>query len=125
MTRITKTNQNLISRAEKLLENIHFQNYVFTVRHSRGSVFLQAHYPDADIYSGKIEEQFTRKWFLSPLMTDSEMVQTAFKCCFTSFEHRCREAFTYKGARVFGPHFDINDLVTICKDGREDAGGRK
>lgn len=121
---ITKANQGLIKRAKRLVAQMTFQNYMFIVRHSRGTVFLQATYPDSDIYDGRIEPQYTRKWMLTPAMTDSEMVQTAFKCCFTSFEHRAREAFTYQGARVFGPHFDISDLVAICKDGRESSGGR-
>jgi hypothetical protein len=86
---------------------------------------MQGHYIDKDIYTGKMEAQFTRKWLLSPAMTDSEIVQTAFKLCMTSFEHRCREGFRFMGARIFGPHFDVDDLVKLCKDGREDAGGRK
>lgn len=121
---VCNPNGVLIHRAERLLSAVEFFNYHFTVRESHGGVFLQAHYLDNDIYSGKEEAQATRKWLLSPQMTDSEIVSTVFKCCMTSFEHRCREGFRYNGARIFGPHFDIHDLVRLCKDGKEAAGGR-
>lgn len=98
--------------------------YRFDVREGHGGVFMQAIYNDRDIYTNTFERQHTRKWLLSPSMTDSEIVQTAFKCALTSAEHRAREAFTYRGARIFGPHFDVEDLVKLCAD-REDAGGRK
>ena len=113
----------LIQRAQDLIKQITFPGYEFDVRHGHGGVFLQAKYVESDAYSGVPEMQFTRKWILSPHMTDSEIVQTVFKCCYTSFEHRCREFFLYKGKRIFGPHFDIEDLVALCQH-RENAGGR-
>ncbi len=108
-----------------ILDSIIFLNYQFKITTSpRGETYLQATYIDEDIYTGKAEVQTTRRWLLSPHMTDSEVIQTAFKLCMTSMEHRTREAFTYKGARIFGPHFDVEDLVGLCKAGGEDAGGR-
>lgn len=55
-----------------------------------------------------------RKWFLSPHMTPSEVVQTAFKAVLTAMEHEVRERFTYRGAAIFGPHFDVERLVDLC-----------
>jgi hypothetical protein len=115
---------DFIRQAMIWLAPVEFMNYRFSVRDSHGGVFLQATYMDADIYTGKQEPQVTRKWLLSPQMTESELIQTAFKCCLTSMEHRAREAFKFRGARIFGPHFDIYDLVQLCRDGREDAGSR-
>lgn len=114
----------LINRASILLCDVDFAGYIFGVREGHGGVFLQAVYNDTDIYTANVELQHTRKWLLSPSMTDSEIVQTAFKLCMTSYEHRCREAFKYQGARIFGPHFDVHDLVALCNE-REDAGGRQ
>jgi hypothetical protein len=54
-------------------------------------------------------------------MTRSELVQTAFKAVLTSIEHEAREQFTYKGARVFGPHFDIEALVSACRASQLDV----
>lgn len=114
-----------IERLELLLRDINFGDYTFQVGREGDRLHLKAVYDEPDIYTDKLETQTTRKWLLSPYMTDSEIVQTAFKLCLTSMEHRTRELFKYKGARIFGPHFDVDDLVTLCKDGREDAGGRK
>ena len=117
------TDHILIERASLALADVKFGDYTFEVRQGHGGVFLRAAYMEPDVYTGKVERQETRKWLLSPHMTKSEIVQTAFKCCWTSFEHRCREGFLYKGRRVFGPHFDVDDLWNLCKD-RENAGGR-
>ena len=118
------TDHLLIERASLVLADVKFGDYTFEVREGHGGVFLRASYLEPDVYTGEVELQQTRKWLLSPHMTKSEIVQTAFKCCWTSFEHRCREGFLYKGRRVFGPHFDVDDLWNLCDD-RENAGGRK
>jgi hypothetical protein len=115
---------DLIERCLNWLQHVQFMDYKFQVRESHGGVFMQASYMEPDTYTRDMETQLTRKWLLSPGMTESEVVQTAFKCCLTSMEHRTRESFLYQGARIFGPHFDVTDLVALCKD-REDAGGRK
>jgi hypothetical protein len=35
-------------------------------------------------------------------------------------EHRTREHFRYRGAAVFGPHFDVDALVELCRSKRHD-----
>jgi hypothetical protein len=117
-------NQKLCARATVVLSDVKFFNYAFVVRESHGGVFLQGEYDDADIYTGVVEKQKTRKWLLSPDMTASEIVQTAFKLCMTSYEHRCREGFRFRGRTIFGPHFNVEDLWYLCERGREAAGGR-
>jgi hypothetical protein len=62
----------------------------------------------------------SRKWFLSPHMTPSEVVQTAFKAAITAMEHELREQFTYRGQAIFGPHFDVEALVDMAKAGHTD-----
>lgn len=90
----------------------------------RGEAYVQGSYLEEDVYGAGPQMQYTRRWVLSPAMTDSEIVFTLFKLCMTSAEHRTREAFMYKGARVCSPHFDVEDLVNLCKT-RENAGGRQ
>lgn len=113
----------LIATTTAWLAEVEFQDYTFIVRASHGGVVLQARYVEPDTYTGKPETQFTRKWLISPHMTKSEVISTAFKCCLTSMEHRAREAFRYSHRRIFGPHFDVDDLRSLCLD-RENAGGR-
>ena len=101
-----------------LLQLVQFDDYAFHITEAgEGNIYLQPSYVDADIVTGKMEVQHTRKWKLSPHMTKSELVQTAFKLCMTSMEHRCRESFLYQGRRVFGPHFDIDRLWEFCGSG--------
>lgn len=64
---------------------------------------------------------YGRKWRLSPYMTRSEIVQTAFMAVLACEEHEAREAFKYMGAAVFGPHFSVDALVQLCEQGKLDV----
>lgn len=123
--RALQTNQDLIETVTRILKDIKFLEYTWEVREAHGGVIVIGKYLEPDIYSHEISEQATRKWLISPYMTRSEIVQTIFKLCATSMEHRLREHFTYKGARIFGPHFDVDDLWNLCWSGKENAGARK
>lgn len=57
-----------------------------------------------------------RKWYLSPHMTDGELVQTALKACLTAAEHEIREQFKYRGVSIFDPHYDIEKLVELRRN---------
>lgn len=74
--------------------------------------------------TGESTVMWGRKWYLSPHMTETEIVQTAFKAVLAAEEHEVREFFEYKGRKVFNPHFDVNDMIKLCDighlDGRED-----
>lgn len=97
----------------RILADVKFPFYTFTVGDKNGFLFLQARYMDLDIDTATQTEQTTRKWYLSPYMTRSELVQTALKCVLTSMEHRTREHFKYRGKRIFGPHLDCDALWEI------------
>lgn len=60
--------------------------------------------------SGEIQEQCGRKWYISPYMTDSEVVQTCFLAVKTFLLHEVHENFKYQGQPIFRPHFDIDAL---------------
>lgn len=106
----------------EVLKVIAFEDYTFGIfENSGGALYLQAMYVAPDITTGELEAQYTRKWQLSQHMTKSEFVQTVFKCCLTSYEHRAREAFLYRGVRVYGPHFDVEALVALAKAGMHDV----
>lgn len=99
-----------------ILKLVDAGEYSFDLRVKDGQMFLVASYNEQDVVTGENSIQVTRKWYISPHVSRSELVQTAFKCVLTSHEHRVREAFTYKGRRIFGPHFDCDALHEICKD---------
>lgn len=61
-----------------------------------------------------------RKWYISPYMTDGEILQTIFKAILTYDEHEIREKFLFKGKRIFGPHHSLEDLMRIKDEYRND-----
>lgn len=110
-----------IEEMRAIVEQCACLEYTFLVAaDDRGAWYLRARYDEPDVRSGVVEPQLTRRWFLSPEMTKSEVVQTAFKCIMTSMEHRAREWFLYRGRAVFGPHYDVDALHAICDDRHED-----
>lgn len=97
-----------------LLAEVEADEYNFELREKDEQMFLLASYTERDIITHAVDKQTTRKWYISPWATKSEIVQTAFKCVLTSMEHRTREMFMYRGKRIFGPHFDCDALHSIC-----------
>ncbi len=83
------------------------EGWTLAVREDGDRCYLQVQFVAECAVSGRIGTQHGRKWFLSPHMTVSEIVGTAFKACLTAEEHECREAFRFRGQRVFTPHLDV------------------
>jgi hypothetical protein len=104
----------MAARMQAWADDCKFYDYRFFVVQDADFAHLKACYMEPDIVTGKQEEQTTRKWRLSVHMTKSEFVQTVFKCCLTSMEHRTREHFRYRGKAVFGPHFNVDALWDMC-----------
>lgn len=105
-----------IDVAKSIVQDCEFTDYTFAVSVSRtGAVYLQGTYLEADTVTSVVERQYTRRWFLSPEMSRSEIVSTVFKCALTSMEHRTREWFLYKGRAVYQPHYDVDALWDICQ----------
>lgn len=117
-----------IKRMSLALDQVSYPGYHFEIFNAPGDdgapIYLRASFVATDAKTKILAKQNTRKWSLSLHMTNSEVVQTALKCVLTSIEHEARESFTYMGAPVFGPHFDVDDLAVLCTYGRDVAGGR-
>jgi hypothetical protein len=102
----------------ELLDAITYkEGWRFDVYATNGQLYLQAVFPAPCAISGREQIQKGRKWLLSPHMTTSEFVATVFKACLTAEEHEARECFTYRAYRVYGPHLDVEDLVTALRSG--------
>jgi glucose dehydrogenase len=104
------------AKALQVLRLVQYPGYTFKVHGDhRGITYLQATFKAPCNEAGGVSvRQTTRKWRLSRHMTTSELVQTALKCVLTSLEHEAREQFRYRGAAIFGPHFDVERLVSLC-----------
>lgn len=106
-----------LSMTREVVSMCSHPDYEFVVLvDGRGAIYLQGGYMEPDVETGILERQLTRRWFLSPEMTRSEIVQTVLKCVLTSLEHRAREWFRYSGHAVFGPHFDVDALWQLCEE---------
>lgn len=62
--------------------------------------------------TGEVQLHMCRKWFLSPHMTDGELVQTAFSAALQAEEHECREFFKYGGHVIMNPHLSLEALTS-------------
>jgi hypothetical protein len=75
---------------------------------------LQVTYNEADVDTGKVEQQYSRKWYIADDATESDVVDTAFAAVMRSYDHVVQEHFTYKGQRVFSPHFPIETRFAMA-----------
>jgi hypothetical protein len=106
--------------AQELISRIKFKDWLFYLAQEDDRLWIQVRYLETDVDgnphdANDLELQQGRKWLISRHATPSEFVQTCFKAVLTSMEHQAREHFTYRGARVFGPHFDVDQLVALCR----------
>lgn len=94
--------------AVKILEKVNFPGFKLFIGGDMHRWYMQGKFDTDD------GEQFTRKWYLSNQACKSEIVHTALKLVLTAAEHEIRESFTYRGKKIFGPHYDVDVLVDIC-----------
>lgn len=79
-----------------------------------GRVYMQIECERPDTYTGVMGVGRGGKSYLSPWMTDSEVVRRALGLLLSYVEHEAREGFTYKGRRIFGPHLDVEALWEVA-----------
>lgn len=111
---------------ELILAGIKFMDRTFRLIDKGNDVWLlQMQYMEPDVEKPGSEPvvQGTRKWYISPFMTESEVVETAWACVTRSMMHVASEHFTYMGKRVYSQHFDVRARLEMCVndcfDGRE------
>lgn len=82
--------------------------------HGAVLLYLQLKWTGPCNKTGAEQEWTSRKWLLSEHMTKSEIVTTALKAVLTAVEHEAREQFKFKGAAIFGPHFNVEHMLTMA-----------
>ncbi len=104
------------------LNEINYKDWSFFIGVKGEVMYLQVQFLEADNYDSNSakEIQKGRKWLISQHMTKSELIQTALKAVITAEEHEIRELFTYKGAAIFGPHFDVDELLKFTTGNNTD-----
>lgn len=113
-----------IEQLRKILDNIkifdrRFDAYECRVRHGELDVevekgwLVSVVYEEADVVSGKVETQRSREWYIGEGATETDVVHTAFAAVMRSYDHVVKEHFTYKGVRVYSPHVDIEERLSV------------
>lgn len=105
----------------EIIEEIQFLDRKFILLDKGDGFLLQLSYMEEDIETGEMAEQKSRKHYISPYMTETEIVDTAFYAVMRSQEHVTREHFTYRGFLVQSPHFHVRGRVELCARGRYDG----
>lgn len=82
-----------------------------------GGWLVRVVYDEPDIKTGVPETQRARRWFISENETVDDVINTVFAAVMRSYDHVVREHFTYKGQRVFSPHFPIADRLALAAKG--------
>jgi hypothetical protein len=110
-----------VEKINSILEGVEFRGGSFSVEEIHDGFLIQLCREEADVEGGERQVFEGRKWHIVRTATESEVVQTAFKAVVTWQEHEARDQFTYRGARPFSPHFDVEGLVELY---RQQHGGR-
>ena len=107
------------SRADfhNLVNAISYKDWVFYIgAFGEYSFYLQLKWKDEDHDNpGEVVSLGGRKWYLSPHMTDSEVILTAWAAVEMAELHEARELFLFEGERVLNPHIDVRELQNICR----------
>lgn len=103
-----------MNHAVEVLSRVKYKDWVLFIGWDGDRRYIQWHFKAKCCKTGEVGVQRGRKWHLSPHMTQSELVGTAFKAALTAEEHECRENFIWDGYRIFNPHIDIEALASVC-----------
>ena len=105
-------------RVKEIASKIQYKDWTLRVERDNsaenGRVFLQWIYDDNCVIKGDYREWHCRKWYLSPYMLESEIVNTAFAAALAAEEHDAREKFKYKDVRLFNPHISLEALMEVA-----------
>lgn len=101
---------------ESIIGRIQFLDRTFRLMEKGDGYLVQMEYmePDVDKPGSEPVKQSTRKWYISPFMTESEIVETCWAMVCRSQIHVASEHFQYKGRRVYSQHFDVEYRITGC-----------
>jgi hypothetical protein len=108
---------------EAILARVHFLDRRFLLLAKGDGFLLQLAYEEADVERPGSPPvlQKSRKHYVSPWATETEIVETAFLCAERSWLHVLKEHFTYRGRRVYSPHFHVGARLMMCDEGRFDG----
>lgn len=102
---------------ERIVANVTFLDRTFLLMPKGDGFLLQLSYREEDVVTHEMAEQKSRKHYISPHMTETEIVETALLCAERSMMHVVHEHFAYKGRLVHSPHFAIEGRLRLVDEG--------
>jgi hypothetical protein len=109
-----------LSRILEITDRIHFCIFstsflISTHVDKKGGdrIYIQVSYLEECKNTGKTEEWFGRKWYLSEHMLDDEIVKTCYAACKAAVEHEVMESFKVDEITLFNPHINFEELLKI------------
>jgi len=101
---------------ENIVGLVKFKDRTFRVLEKGDGFLLQMQYYEADVEKSNSKPmlQSTRKYYISPFMTVSEVVETCWLCVTRSQMHVASEHFIFKGRRIYSQHFHVDARVEAC-----------
>jgi hypothetical protein len=81
-----------------------------------GRIFIQWLYDAPCSIEGHQQQWRGRKWYMSPHMTEGEIVKSALFGALVAMEHEVRENFHYEGVPLFNPHIDIRAMMSNAEE---------
>lgn len=112
--------KELIARLDEILEDIEYSRPPLDLwvdwfwPEGADAPYIQVRSNRPDTFTGQTGEGGGGKYRVSYYACKSEIVAAIFGLFKSYEEHECREAFTYKGVRIFGPHIDVDVLVDVA-----------
>ncbi len=96
---------------QKILSDCKYKDWQFHLTAKGDGYLFQIRFWGECNFTGKRELQHCRKWYISPHMCESEIVNTVFFACKVAEEHEVREQFRYKNTAVYNGHISIGWLA--------------
>jgi hypothetical protein len=98
---------------EETLRELRFGQHRFEAQRNGDGFLIHISGIEADSDTGQEQRFHGREWFIPVHATRSDIVRTALKAALTWQEHEVRETLTYRGRKLFSPHFSVDRLTNL------------
>lgn len=107
---------DLHTAVRNITDNIHYKpGYRVAVEiDENDQVYIQVQARRLDIVTNEMGWGKGGLFYVSYTATEQQIVQATFGLFKAYEEHECRERFTYKGKRIYGPHISLEALLEIA-----------
>jgi hypothetical protein len=107
-------NERLYHRVNEVCKLVECPPYEWHVTTCSGDcVFIQAKLYRKDSDTQEWGYGYSAKYWIDPDWSNDVIAKRCFVAAASFAEHEVREAWTYKGARVLGPHIPLDDLAEL------------